>query len=135
MKLVFKNSDLIRPQDLPVLVLAYIGDAVYELVVRQHLIGAGLVKVNRLHSETVKYVNAGAQAKALHALEGMLTEEEASIVRRGRNARASVPRSAGVIEYRFSTALECLVGCLYLKGDVERLDQIMKVALAGIKED
>ncbi|MEG3072548.1 MAG: hypothetical protein RQM92_18575 [Candidatus Syntrophopropionicum ammoniitolerans] len=61
--MVFKNSDLIRPQDLPVLVLAYIGDAVYELVVRQHLIGAGLVKVNRLHSETVKYVNAGPRPR------------------------------------------------------------------------
>ncbi|NLJ76553.1 MAG: ribonuclease III [Peptococcaceae bacterium] len=123
-----------RPEDLPVLVLAYIGDAVYELVVRQHLIGAGLVKVNMLHSETVKYVNAGAQSKALHALEGMLTEEEASIVRRGRNARGPVPRSAGVIEYRFSTALECLVGCLYLKGNVDRLDEIMAAALAAIRE-
>ena len=87
----FKNDNNARPEDLPALVLAYVGDAVYELAVRERLIGAGLVKVNQLHSETVKYVNAGAQARALHALEGKLTGDEASIVRRGRNPKSAPP--------------------------------------------
>ncbi len=132
----FKNDNNARPEDLPALVLAYVGDAVYELAVRERLIGAGLVKVNQLHSETVKYVNAGAQARALSALEGKLTGDEASIVRRGRNAKSPhTPRSAGMIEYRRSTALECLIGYLYLKGDAARLGEIMAVALEAIKSD
>ncbi|MCL6639696.1 MAG: ribonuclease III [Firmicutes bacterium] len=119
-----------RPQDLPALVLAYVGDAVYELAVRSRLVGSGLVKVRRLHDEAVKYVNAGAQARALRALEEKLTEEESAVVRRGRNAKpAHTPRGADVVEYRHSTAFECLVGYLYLKGDTARLAEIL--ALAG----
>jgi ribonuclease-3 family protein len=132
----FYRNLIDRPEDLPVLALAYVGDAVYELAVRERLIGAGLAKVNKLHSETVKYVNAGAQAKALHALEGMLSENEASIVRRGRNARSPhTRRSAGMIEYRRSTALECLIGFLYLKGDTARLDEIMTAALEAVEKE
>lgn len=132
----FKNDNNSRPEDLPAQVLAYVGDAVYELAVRERMIGAGLVKVNQLHSATVKYVNAGAQARALSALEGKLTGDEASIVRRGRNAKSPhTPRSAGMIEYRRSTALECLIGYLYLKGDAARLGEIMAVALEAIKSD
>ncbi len=125
-----------RPEELPSLVLAYIGDAVYELGVRAHLVQAGLVKVDKLHSESVKYVNAGAQAKIIKALEGILTREEAAVARRGRNAKtAHVPRSAGVIEYRHSTALESLIGYLYLKGDGDRLYQIITLALQVVSEN
>ncbi len=131
----FKNSNIARPEDLPALALAYAGDAVYELAVRERLIGAGLAKVNRLHTETVKYVNAAAQAKALHALEGSLSEDEAAIVRRGRNARSPVPRGTGMIDYRRSTALECLIGYLYLKGDTARLNEVIETALAAVKEE
>jgi ribonuclease-3 family protein len=124
------SAEINHPEELPVLVLAYVGDAVYELAVREHLISTGLVKVNRLHSETVKYVNAGAQAKALHALEGMFTGDEAAVVRRGRNAKPPhTPRSAGMIEYRRSTALECLIGFLYLKRDKVRLAEIISAAI------
>ncbi len=136
MHLDLKRNNIDRPEDLPVLVLAYVGDAVYELAVREHLVGAGLAKVNRLHSETVKYVNAGAQAGALHALEGMLTVDEAAVVRRGRNAKSPhIPRSAGMIEYRRSTALECLIGYLYLKEESTRLAEIITAVLEAIKEE
>ena len=133
MHLNLKRNNIDRPEDLPVLVLAYVGDAVYELAVRERLAGSGLAKVNQLHSETVKYVNAGAQARALHALEGMFTEQEAAVVRRGRNAKSPhTPRSAGMIEYRRSTALECLIGFLYLKGETGRLAEIIAAALEAI---
>lgn len=131
-----KSNKVGRPEDLPLLVLAYVGDAVYELAVREYLISTGLVKVNRLHNETVKYVNAGAQSKVLHALEGMFTAEEAAVARRGRNAKSPhTPRSAGMIEYRRSTALECLIGFLYLKGETGRLAEIMDAALEIIQNE
>lgn len=135
--MLFNNMKIIdRPEDLPALVLAYIGDAVYELAVREYLVNNGLAKVNKLHGESVKYVNAGAQAKALHALEGKLSEEESAVMRRGRNAKSPhVPRGAGVIEYRHSTALECLIGFLYLKGDSDRLSEIMTAAMETLKNE
>lgn len=129
------KSKVEKPGDLPALVLAYVGDAVYELAVRSSLVNAGLVRVNRLHGEAVKYVNAGAQARLLRLLEGILTEEEAEVVRRGRNARSPhAPRGAGVVEYRHSTALECLIGYLYLKGDTDRLAEIMSLLLKAAGE-
>lgn len=127
------NIDLEKmdsPGSLPALALAYVGDAVFELAVRSHLLGAGLVKVNRLHAEAVKYVNAGAQARILKQLESMLTGEEAAVVRRGRNAKPPhTPRGPGVLEYRHSTAFESLVGYLYLKDDNERLQEILAAAI------
>lgn len=124
-----KDEKSIRPESLPALVLAYVGDAVFELAVRSHLVASGLVKVRRLHDTAVRYVSAGAQARILRALEGRLTEEEAAVARRGRNARSPhAPRGADVLEYRLSTALESLVGYLYLKGDNARLAEIMTLA-------
>jgi len=120
----------VQPGELPALVLAYVGDAVYELSVRSHLVESGLVRVNRLHDEAVKYVHAGAQAKIVRELKGILTAEETAVMRRGRNAKSShTPRSADVIDYRQSTAFECLIGYLYLKGDTPRLEEILTLAL------
>jgi len=124
------GNQIARPAELPALVLAYVGDAVYELAVRSRLVSSGLSSAGRLHAEAVKFVNAGAQAKALRALEGNLDEEEAAVVRRGRNAKPPhTPRGAGVMEYRHSTALECLFGYLYLKGDAARLNDVMAMVL------
>lgn len=135
MLFTIEDNKINRPGDLPALVLAYVGDAVYELAVRGHLVNTGLVRVNRLHGEAVKYVNAGAQARILKALEGSLTEEEAAVVRRGRNAKSPhTPRGAGVIEYRHATALESLIGYLYLKGDTARLSEIMDMALKTVEK-
>ncbi len=126
----------IQPEELPALVLAYIGDAVYELTVRGYLVSTGLIKVHQLHDETVKYVNAAAQAKILRSLEGRLTGVEEAIVRRGRNAKSPhVPRGAGVVEYRHSTALEALIGYLHLKGDTARLEEIMAMAFKIMGEE
>jgi ribonuclease-3 family protein len=120
----------IQPGELPALALAYIGDAVYELAVRSHLVKIGIARVNRLHDEAVKFVQAKAQARLLRELEGILTEEETAVIRRGRNAKSPhTPRSAGVIDYRQSTAFECLIGYLYLKGDKDRLEEILALAL------
>lgn len=120
----------VQPGELPALALAYVGDAVYELAVRAHLVNSGISRVNRLHDEAVKYVQAKAQAKLVRELEGRLTAEETAVIRRGRNAKSPhTPRSTGVIDYRQSTAFECLIGYLYLKGDKDRLEEILTQAL------
>lgn len=127
-KITFTAQSMENPHLLPPLALAYIGDAVYELAVRRYLIKNGLVRSNRLHRETVKYVRAGAQAEALSALTTVLTEEEATMVRRGRNAKMlHVPKGSNATEYRHSTAFECLIGFLYLKGDLVRLNEILEI--------
>ncbi len=124
-----------NPEHLPALVLAYIGDAVYELAIRQHLVARGITSVNRLHQETIKYVRADTQARVMHALKGELTEAEAAVARRGRNARSGhPPRGSDVISYRYSTGLESLVGYLYLSGQSGRLEKIIALARQVVEE-
>lgn len=122
------------PEQVSCLVLAYLGDAVYELYVRSYLIGDGRVKVNRLHKEAVKMVQAKTQAQVLKSLEGTLDETEAGVVRRGRNTKSvHVPKNAEVIDYRHATALECLFGYLYLKGRHERIAEIFAKAVKVVE--
>lgn len=104
--------------------LAYIGDAVFSLYVRQRLLPVSS-HVQVLHDLASKMVSAVMQAKAMDALEKDLSEEEQQIARRGRNTKSSVPKSATVREYRQGTAFEALVGYLYLKEQKERLLEIM----------
>ena len=108
------------PQTLSALSLAYIGDAVYELYVRTRALDY-THNAHKLNLLGTKSVNHLAQAELLSRLEDALTEEEQLIVRRGKNAKAIVPKNAKVINYRKATALEALVGYLYLKGEQERL--------------
>lgn len=124
---LFSIEKISQPHLLPPLVLAYVGDAVYELSVRSHIISRGLTRTDKIHSEAVKYVCAETQAGVLSSMEGFLTEEEAAIARRGRNAKsAHSPRSSNILSYRQSTGLECLVGYLFLKGHSDRLAEVME---------
>jgi ribonuclease-3 family protein len=113
-------------ENLNPLVLAYLGDAVYELFVRCGLVARGYTRVGLLHQEATNLVRATCQARFLHEIEGSLTEEEIRVMKRGRNAKSGhVPRSAEVVEYRWSTGFESLIGYLYLKGRFERLEEIL----------
>ncbi|MDQ0418235.1 ribonuclease-3 family protein [Croceifilum oryzae] len=115
------------PSQIHPLLQAYIGDSVYEVYVRYHLLAIGVVKPHELQKRAIQYVSAVAQAKASRIIEGGLTEEEANVLRRGRNAKSgSVAKSASVAQYRYSTGLESLIGYLYLSGRQERLEQLMK---------
>ncbi len=105
--------------------LAYLGDAVYELHVRKRLLTEAL-PVEQLHRAKVSKVKASAQAAALRDLLPSLTPEEADVVRRARNLKTAVPRSASVAEYRYSTAFEALIGHLYLSQDHVRLEAILE---------
>ncbi|OXS52773.1 ribonuclease III [Cohnella sp. CIP 111063] len=128
------------PSDVPVkllspIVLAYVGDAVFEVYVRQRLIAGSSRKPHELHRAATKYVSAAAQAKLLQRWAPLLTEEEADIVRRGRNTKSGQPpRNADPADYRQATALECLVGYLYYEGQKERLEQLMELAFAAETE-
>ena len=108
--------------------LAHVGDAVYELLIRSDLCRRGHTDVQQLHRLSVARVRAEAQARAAEKLQPLLTEEEAALYRRGRNAHVnSVPHSAQVAEYHAATGLEALFGWLYLQGKKERIEQLFAV--------
>lgn len=110
------------------LLLAYIGDAVYELRVREHLLAQGAVKMNDLHSQAVSLVKAERQSALYGQLEPLLSEEERDVYRRGRNAHSGhQPPRGSAVDYRRATGLEALVGWLHLCGDKPRLEQIFDV--------
>ena len=131
---VLRNQDV---DQLNGLALAYMGDAVYEQAVREHLLRSGRVKPNTLHRQATTFVSAKAQAMVLKRLteEGFLTEEELAIMRRGRNAKSgSVPKNTDVQTYNFSTAFEAVVGWLYLKERQERTDAVIRYAIEIVEE-
>lgn len=110
---------------LSALGLAYIGDCVYELLVREFIIAKGNVPVNRLHKKTVSYVCASGQSAAVEAIIDCLDESETSVYKRGRNANGStVPKNANAQEYRRATGLEALFGFLYLTDQQERIAEL-----------
>lgn len=115
------------------LALAYIGDAIYDLVIRTIVVERGNTSPNKLHNKTVKYVSAVVQAKLVDGLWEELTQEEQEICRRGRNAKSyTTAKNASVIEYRKATGLEALCGYLYLQGRQERLLSLIKKAIEGV---
>jgi ribonuclease-3 family protein len=124
------------PGELPPLLLAYLGDAVFELYIRWHLAARGIMKPAEWQKSAVRYVSAPAQARALKRLEPLLTEEEKQIVKRGRNAKSgSSPKNASVSEYRHSTGLEALVGHLYCLGNGERIGELMQIIIESAETD
>ena len=109
--------------------LAYLGDAVYELLVRAWLLRRPAMKTGELHKEAVEHVKAAAQARLAERLVPVLTEEEEAVFRRGRNTRVnSVPHSADISQYHAATGLECLFGYLYLRGRTDRLCELFDMA-------
>ncbi len=120
---------------LPALVLAYIGDAYFTLYVRTRLLGYEQNKVRVLHTFDAKIVSAVMQSKAIKALEAELTPEEADVLRRGRNAKSTVPKSASISEYRYATGFEALVGYLYLQKQQDRLSEIVDKAFVIISRE
>lgn len=120
------------------LTLAYVGDAIYELYIRTHLIASGYVKPDILHQKAVQFVSANAQATIVHKWldNDVLTQEEEAIVRRGRNAKSiSTPKNMSVQAYRYATGLEALFGYHYLQENKERLDKLAQLAIKSIENE
>ena len=109
------------------LVWAYMGDAVYEKFIREYVIRQGLCKNGLLHKKSIKYVSAKGQSQILKEIEDFLTDEEKDIVRRGRNSNPhSTAKNADIVEYKYATGFEALIGWLYLNEKEERLEEIVK---------
>ena len=114
------------------LTLAYLGDSVYELLIRDYFIKQGVNKVNNLQNKVINYVSAVAQSKYINYLleNNLLTNEEIEIVKRGRNSKVtSHPKNTDIVTYKWATALETLFGYLYIKEDNKRINQLIKIIL------
>jgi len=123
----------IKPMEvlnLQPLVLAYIGDAVYEAYIRTMLVINKKTNVNTLHKMSIKYVKAKAQSDIVHRIADKLTQDEQDVVRRGRNAKSvTVPKNADITDYRYSTGYEALIGYLYLINNTQRLMEILRLSV------
>ena len=112
------------------LTLAYIGDGIYDLVIRSVVVDRGNMGAGRLHQATSQLVKAHAQSEMMHAIEPQLTEEEKDVFRRGRNAKSpTMAKNATMADYRRATGFEALMGYLYLKDEFERLVELVKCGL------
>lgn len=118
--------------EVNVLVLAYLGDTIYENYIRRYLIDSGIGNVNDLQKESVKYVSAKSQASFLKIMidNGFLSEDEIDVVKRARNYKTtSHPKNCDIVTYKYATGLEALIGYLELENNEERIDEIMKFIL------
>ncbi len=116
------------PKKISSLGLAFVGDGVYDLIVREELVCAANRPVKALNAEKVSIVRCQAQAERIRKLEPILTEEEADVVRRGRNAHvAHAPKNASMADYHAATAFEALLGYLYLSGNIERIRELLSI--------
>lgn len=123
-KFDLKSRDV---RQIPALTLAYLGDCIYELVIRTMLVESGKCHVNELNKLSSGYAKAPAQSAMMRTLEPMLTEEEMSFYKRGRNTKSgSVAKSGTVAEYRNATGFEALMGYLYLEGRIDRILELVK---------
>lgn len=105
--------------------LAFLGDAVYEILVRERIVHRANMPVNKLHLQAVEQVRASYQSKAYAVVEPVLTEEELAALKRGRNTSSIKPPKNGTMQdYRRATGLECLFGYLYLKGEIQRINEL-----------
>ncbi len=114
------------------LTLAYLGDAVYEIIIRSIIVNQSNAPVQKLHKRSSDLVKASAQADIIKKIEAMLSEDELAVYKRGRNAKSyTVAKNASMTDYRMATGFEALMGFLFLQGQVER---ILELVHAGIKE-
>ena len=115
------------------LTLAYIGDAVYEMVIRTVIVERANKAANELHKKTVKYVQAGTQAAMIMALQDILTEDELAVFKRGRNAKSNTSaKNASITDYRKATGFEALIGFLYLMDDMDRVLFLVKEGIERV---
>lgn len=131
---VLRQADV---KQMNALALAYMGDAVYEQAVREHLLRSGRVRPNVLHREATRYVSAKSQAAIVKTMadSGFLSEEEQAVMRRGRNAKSgSVPKNTDVVTYKNSSGFEAVLGYLYLLGETERTKVFIDEAIRLIEK-
>lgn len=131
---MIREDDKIDTRMLSPVQLAYIGDAVYELLVRTYIIANKELTINKMHKLSVGFVKAEKQAKYLKLIESTLNDKEKDIVRRGRNSKSTPPKNTNFMDYKYATGFEALIGYLYLKKEKERIFELFDKILASEKE-
>ena len=125
----------VEPEGYSPLTLAYIGDSIYDLIIKTLVINEGNRQVQKLHQKTSSYVQASAQSKMMRTIQEHLTEEEHGIYKRGRNAKSVSPaKNQSITDYRRATGFEALMGYLYLKKDWKRLLDLVKIGLCSVSD-
>lgn len=128
-------ENITHPKQLSPLVLAFLGDAVFELMVRQKLVEKGNAPIGQLHRQSVEHVCAAAQAAGAHAIQPFLTEEELAIYKRGRNTHNNTPKNTDPVQYRCATGLETLFGYLYLQERSNRAEELFSQIWEAISKE
>ncbi len=127
-----KNIDL---QNISMQTLAFIGDAVYNVYIRSYLASKSNAKTGKLHSISIKYVSAKAQARIIDSINNVLSDEEEAIYKRGRNTNIhTVSKKVDVIDYKKATGFETLIGYLYIKNYIDRLDEIVNLSIKYVEK-
>lgn len=129
-----KNSQILHKiiTEGNILTLAFLGDSVHTLFVREKVLQEACLKMDNYHTKASKFCKAATQAKVLHQILPTLTEEEADIIRRARNAKPKhQAKNASSADYAYATAFEALIGYLYLKGEEKRLQEILEISVKG----
>lgn len=118
---------MIDMNNINILALAYLGDAIYELEIRKFLLEKNITKVNQLQTESIKYVSAVNQAKYLKEMldKNFFTDEELNVILRARNHKSHKSKSTDIVTYKYSTALEAVIGYLYYQKNNKRIEEIM----------
>ena len=125
----------VNPNELAPLILAHIGDAIYEVVIRTITLSKGNRAIEKVHKDATKYVNAKAQADIIEKLQPILTEEEINIYKRGRNAKSNTKaKNASITDYRKATGFEALMGYLYLSNKTERMLDLIEEGINNGEE-
>ena len=125
----------VNPNELAPLILAHIGDAIYEVVIRTITLSKGNRAIEKVHKDATKYVNAKAQADIIEKIQPLLTEEELNIYKRGRNAKSTTKaKNASITDYRKATGFEALMGYLYLQNKTQRMLDLIKEGISNGEE-
>lgn len=138
----FENymKELFQMQEVDVqtyspLTLAYIGDCIFDLIIKNLVVRQGNKQVQKLHKETSQFVQAQTQSRMMRKMQEHLTEEEHGVYRRGRNSKTVTPaKNQTITDYRRATGFEALLGYLYLKQDYKRLLDLVKIGLDSLDE-
>ncbi len=135
MKDIFEMKE-VDVQAYSPLTLAYIGDSIFDLIIKNLVINGGNKQVNKLHQETSRLVQASTQSRMMRAMQEHLTEEEHTIYKRGRNAKTVTPaKNQSVTDYRRATGFEALIGYLYLKKEYKRMLDLVKLGLDSLERE
>lgn len=133
MREIFQMREVDTKEYSP-LTLAYIGDSIYDLIIKSFVVNEGNRKVQKLHKETSSYVQASAQSEMMRTIQEHLTEEERTVYKRGRNAKSVSPaKNQSMTDYRRATGFEALMGYLYLNQEWKRMVDLVKIGIDSLK--